>query len=70
MVRVLKTQTVQSIGYILHGGSDDYFPAKQKAPETLDLQGFPVLLKTGDERIELPPKVLETPIIPFDQSPI
>ena len=25
---------------------------------------------TGDERIELPPKVLETPIIPFDQSPI
>ena len=24
----------------------------------------------GDERIELPPKVLETPIIPFDQSPI
>ena len=23
----------------------------------------------GDERIELPPKVLETPIIPFDQSP-
>ena len=27
-------------------------------------------LLTGDERIELPPKVLETPIIPFDQSPI
>ena len=25
---------------------------------------------TGVERIELPPKVLETPIIPFDQSPI
>ena len=25
---------------------------------------------TGDERIELPPKVLETPIIPFDQSPV
>ena len=24
----------------------------------------------GDERIELPPKVLETPIIPFDQSPV
>ena len=24
----------------------------------------------GDERIELPPKVLETPIIPFAQSPI
>ena len=31
-----------------------------------------VLLKNpaGDERIELPPKVLETPIIPFDQSPV
>ena len=27
------------------------------------------LKKTVDERIELPPKVLETPIIPFDQSP-
>ena len=26
--------------------------------------------KTGDERIELPPKVLETPIIPLDQSPM
>ena len=26
--------------------------------------------RTGDERIELPPKVLETPIIPFDQSPL
>ena len=26
-------------------------------------------LEAGDERIELPPKVLETPIIPFDQSP-
>ena len=28
------------------------------------------VLRAGDERIELPPKVLETPIIPFDQSPI
>ena len=27
------------------------------------------VLTAGDERIELPPKVLETPIIPFDQSP-
>ena len=26
--------------------------------------------KTGDERIELPLKVLETSVIPFDQSPI
>ena len=29
-----------------------------------------LFLIAGDERIELPPKVLETPIIPFDQSPI
>ena len=28
------------------------------------------LFKAGDEGIEPPPKVLETPIIPFDQSPI
>ena len=27
-------------------------------------------MRAGDERIELPPKVLETPIIPFDQSPM
>ena len=26
--------------------------------------------RAGDERIELPPKVLETPIIPLDQSPL
>jgi hypothetical protein len=31
---------------------------------------LPAIMRTGDERIELPPKVLETPIIPFDQSPI
>ena len=34
-----------------------------------DLQALPAPLRAGDERIELPPKVLETPIIPFDQSP-
>ena len=33
---------------------------------TILLQG----LRTGDERIELPLKVLETSVIPFDQSPI
>ena len=33
---------------------------------TILLQG----LITGDERIELPLKVLETSVIPFDQSPI
>ena len=30
-------------------------------------QGF---LTAGDERIELPLRVLETPVMPFDQSPI
>ena len=33
------------------------------------LSSIPEKHETGDERIELPPKVLETPIIPFDQSP-
>ena len=28
------------------------------------------LFSTGDERIELPLRVLETPVMPFDQSPI
>ena len=28
------------------------------------------LLLTGDERIELPLRVLETPVIPLDQSPL
>ena len=31
---------------------------------------FSRLFTTGDERIELPPQVLETPLIPFDQSPV
>ena len=41
---------------------------KQKAgnPHNYGISGTH---KAGDERIELPPKVLETPIIPFDQSP-
>ena len=39
-----------------------------KKPETLKYKASG-LLRAGDERIELPPKVLETPIIPFDQSP-
>ena len=30
---------------------------------------FPRLL-AGDERIELPLRVLETPVMPFDQSPV
>ena len=44
---------------------------KRKKPQTLvitsDLRLFNL---AGAERIELPPKVLETPIIPFDQAPI
>jgi hypothetical protein len=40
-----------------------------KKPEILKIK-LPALFKAGDERIELPPKVLETPIIPFDQSPV
>ena len=36
----------------------------------LENSRLPALCNTGDERIELPPKVLETPIIPLDQSPI
>ena len=35
-----------------------------------DFTSIPAFNRAGDERIELPPKVLETPIIPFDQSPI
>ena len=43
---------------------------KIKNAERLDLPSFSALTRAGDERIELPPKVLETPIIPFDQSPL
>ena len=28
------------------------------------------LFSAGDERIELPLRVLETPVMPFDQSPV
>ena len=38
-----------------------------KKPENISV--FRLFYHTGDERIELPPKVLETPIIPVDQSP-
>ena len=41
-----------------------------KKARSLGNSRFLTLRSTGDERIELPPKVLETPIIPFDQSPI
>ena len=42
-----------------------WLPLKTKTRKSLYFQWF----RAGDERIELPPKVLETPIIPFDQSP-
>ena len=45
------------------------FPDKTREPEALILSNSGSL-RAGDERIELPPKVLETPIIPFDQSPV
>ena len=40
---------------------------KEKSSQTAWLRAF---LATGDERIELPLKVLETLVIPFDQSPL
>ena len=40
-----------------------------KSAERLNLRHLSALI-TGDERIELPLKVLETSVIPFDQSPI
>ena len=43
---------------------------KTKAPETHVLRGTQGFSLTGDERIELPLRVLETPVIPFDQSPL
>ena len=43
---------------------------KNEKTGTLDFTSVPAILGAGDERIELPPKVLETPIIPFDQSPL
>ena len=39
-------------------------------PENLASAKLPALHRTGDEGIEPPPKVLETPIIPLDQSPV
>ena len=42
------------------------FLNKKNLETTILLQG----LITGDERIELPLRVLETPVMPFDQSPM
>ena len=43
---------------------------QMKSTGTPEKSRLPVLLGAGDERIELPLRVLETPVIPFDQSPI
>ena len=45
-------------------------PVHKKTLQTRSMNEFEVFFTAGDERIELPPKVLETPIIPFDQSPV
>ena len=46
------------------------FSHKTKSTRNTANKAFLVLSTPGDEGIEPPPKVLETPIIPFDQSPI
>ena len=51
-------------------GRRGYMKKIMKKARSLENSKFLTLQSTGDERIELPPKVLETPIIPFDQSPI
>ena len=49
---------------------ENYLDKKQKSQKPSKYAVSSSFLLAGDERIELPPKVLETPIIPFDQSPI
>ena len=49
---------------------NNLFQKKKKALKPSKYKVFKAFSQAGDERIELPPKVLETPIIPFDQSPI
>ena len=47
------------------------FDSRKKSHEkTLILNAFSGFIIPGDERIELPLRVLETPVIPFDQSPL
>ena len=47
-----------------------WFLGKTKSTRNAVFTAFLVLYLTGDERIELPLRVLETPVIPFDQSPL
>ena len=51
------------------GGNICLHENRKTARNALFLRLSELFFVTGDERIELPPKVLETPIIPFDQSP-
>ena len=64
--KVIKKGNQHIVDYLL-----DYLfkLVKREKLTTLHFQWLCELSDTGDERIELPPKVLETPIIPFDQSP-
>lgn len=41
-----------------------------KIAVSLEILGLQLFSLPGDEGIEPPPKVLETPIIPLDQSPM
>jgi hypothetical protein len=41
-----------------------------KSAGSLEKSKLPALSEAGDERIELPLRVLETPVMPFDQSPV
>ena len=65
--KVIKKGNQHIVDYLL-----DYLfkLVKREKLATLHFQWLCELSDTGDERIELPPKVLETPIIPFDQSPM
>ena len=47
-----------------------FFLLEKNKPQKRRNYAIPETYRPGDERIELPPKVLETPIIPLDQSPI
>ena len=53
----------------MSGIIDEFYMLIQKKSRyaSTAYRDFPV---TGDEGIEPPPKVLETPIIPLDQSPV
>ncbi len=43
---------------------------KNETRTTSHFQGSLRIFRAGDERIELPLRVLETPVMPFDQSPL